>query len=110
MKASNRGTCDTRRLTPPTARSPPTVAKALAGGDVTQRETETRGGGSTADFDYNTGQFKLQPIAETPEAIFRIITDVYVNDLKSSPAAALEKMDKADALFEGWLAAVKASS
>lgn len=108
MKASNRGTCDTRRLT--TSTSPPTVAKALAGGDVTQRETETRGGGATADFDYNTGQFKLQPIAETPEAVFRIITDVYVNDLKSSPAAALEKMEKADALFEGWLAAVKASS
>ena len=86
------------------------VAKALAGGDVTRRETETRGGGATADFDYNTGQFKLQPIAETPEAIYRIITDAYVNDLKSSPVAALDKMDKADALFEGWLAAVRASS
>ena len=46
----------------------------------------------------------------TPAAIYRIITDAYVNDLKSSPAAALDKMDKADALFEGWLAAVRASS
>ena len=95
---------------PPPSACHDAVAKALAGGDVTRRETETCGGGRTADFYYNTGQFRLQPIAETPEAIYRLITDAYVNDLKSSPAAALDKMDKADALFEGWLAAVRASS
>merc|ERR1712205_248334 len=31
------------------------VAKALAGGDVTMREMQTRGGGATAAFDYSTG-------------------------------------------------------
>eukprot|EP00320_Phaeocystis_rex_P003476 CAMPEP_0119062806 /NCGR_PEP_ID=MMETSP1178-20130426/6316_1 /TAXON_ID=33656 /ORGANISM="unid sp, Strain CCMP2000" /LENGTH=261 /DNA_ID=CAMNT_0007044113 /DNA_START=43 /DNA_END=828 /DNA_ORIENTATION=- len=85
------------------------VAKALAGGDVQVRETQTRGGGATATFDYATGQFALKPIAEKPEAIFKLITDCYVNDLKTS-SSALAKVAEADALFAEWLAAVRGMS
>lgn len=64
------------------------VAKALAGGDVTSRSTQTRGGGATASFNYNTGQFSLQPIAEKPEAIFRLVTDC-------APQRALTRLPEA---------------
>ena len=51
------------------------AAAPPVGGDVQVRETQTRGGGATATFDYATGQFALKPIAEKPEAIFKLITD-----------------------------------
>ena len=87
------------------------VSKTLSGGDITISYTSP-GGVKNVEFDYNTGQYKLQPIPEQAEAVFTIVNSVYFDAIKRrAPAsAALAGMAKADEQFERWLTMVEAAA
>jgi len=80
-----------------------TVSKALSSGDITVRDT-TMGGVDQPRFDYNTGQFELQPLAAEAEKVFKVVNDLYFSGIKpkGDPAAALNKLAAADELFVAW--------
>lgn len=80
-----------------------TVSKALSGGDITVRDT-TKGGVDQPRFDYNTGQFELQPLAAEAEEVFKVVNDLYFAGIKpkGDPAVALNKLAAADELFVAW--------
>jgi len=84
-----------------------TVSKALSGGDITVRDT-TKGGVDQPRFDYNTGQFELQPTVKKAEEVFAVINDLYFNGIKAKgrPSDVLQKLERADGLFNEWLAMV----
>ena len=88
-----------------------TVSKALSGGDYTVRDN-TIGGVDQPQFDYNTGQFTLQPIPAQAEEVFKIINDLYFSGIKprADPAKTLQGLEKADRLFSAWLGTVQQAS
>ena len=88
-----------------------TVSKALSGGDITIRHG-TLDGVDQPRFDYNTGQFALQPIAAKAEACFAAVNQVYFEGIKAKgpPSQVLDSLQRADALFEEWLSLVTAAT
>ena len=84
------------------------VSKELSGGDITVGYVSP-GGVQQPVFDYNSGQFKLQPLAEQCEAVFTAVNAVYFDAIKRRAPApvALEGVAAADKLFAAWLAQVQ---
>ena len=80
------------------------VSKELSGGDITIGYTSP-GGVKNVQFDYNSGQYKLQPLAEQAEAVFTVINSVYFDAIKPRKPAtvAIEGMQKASSKFDAWL-------
>lgn len=85
-----------------------TVSKALSGGDITVRDT-TKGGVDQPQFDYNTGQFALQPMPAQAEEVFKVVNELYFAGIKAKadPAIGLGSLSKADGEFDVWLAGVR---
>ena len=88
------------------------VSKSLVGGDITTR-SETVSGQNIAEFNYNTGQFKLQPLPERAEGVFCVINDLYANELNMKTQVPVEKaiarVDEAEAKFSEWVSMVDAA-
>lgn len=87
-----------------------TVSKALSGGDITVRDI-TMGGVDQPQFDYNTGAFKLQPLAQQAEDVYKVVNILYFDNIKAraKPELGLATLAKADGQFNDWLTMIRAA-
>lgn len=61
------------------------ISKVACGGDIFVRNRVGLSGEMEAEFNYNSGQFQLKPIAARAEKIIDSINDLYFNYISTQP-------------------------
>jgi hypothetical protein len=83
------------------------LSKAASNGDILLRGSIGVSGQAEAEFNYNSGQFALQPIAALAEKIIDSVNDLYFNGLEGATDSDLASVSTLRKLFSEWEAIVR---
>ena len=82
------------------------LSKVACKGDIYVR----RKVGGEANFDYNSGQFEIQPLAQKPEQAIDILNDLYFYGIDKGLDCSLKELEDADKVFDEWVTIIKQST
>lgn len=81
------------------------LAKILNNGDIIVRNEN--GNELNAEFNFNTGQFKLRPIAQKTEDVINAVNDFYFYESQETAESSLLKLNNLKKLFDEWVQVIK---
>jgi hypothetical protein len=81
------------------------LAKILNNGDIIVRNDN--GNELNAEFNFNTGQFKLRPIAQKTEDVINAVNDFYFYESQETTESSLYKLTMLKTFFSEWVQVIK---
>ena len=82
-----------------------TLAKIMNNGDIIVRNDN--GNEVNAEFNFNTGQFVLRPIAQKTEDVINAVNDFYFYESQESTESSLNKLNILKSTFNDYVKVIK---